>query len=297
MKKILGHKKILNFFEKLIREDRLSHAYLFTGPEHVGKKTVAEYLATLILSVPLEKLKSEADYFYINREKNLKTKKINKDITVGQIRKLKNFLSQSSFKKDSYKIIIIDNAELLNKSASNSLLKILEEPNKKTIFFLVVQDETLLLDTIKSRCQIINFSLVNNDDLEGFLPDNLLVNYDGLVGEFINMQEDQDKKNFYIQEKKRFKDLFDKSFSEKKELIEDLFIDKSDHILAREKIHQILKIWFVELHFLIKKNNFLDKGELKNILKVEREIKIAQDLINQNVHPRLLLENIILEIP
>jgi DNA polymerase-3 subunit delta' len=297
MDNILGHKKILSFFEKLIKENNLSHAYLFSGPEHVGKKTVAEYLASLIFSVPREKLNSEADYFYINKEKNSKTKKTNKDINVIQIRKLKSFLIQSSFKKDNYKVVIIDNAEFLNKSASNSLLKILEEPNKKIVFFLISQNDDLILETIKSRCQTIYFSLVKEEDLKDNFSADLLKNYSGLVAELFLQKDDEEKRDFYKKEKQRFRDLFDNSFAQKLQLIEDLFGDKTDHILARENISQVLKIWFMELHHLINEKDFLKKYKIENILKIEKEIKSARKLIGQNVHPRLLLENIILEIP
>ncbi|MFA5211185.1 MAG: AAA family ATPase [Patescibacteria group bacterium] len=300
MDKIFGHEKIIDFFEKKIAEKQLSHAYLFVGPEHVGKRTVAEYIAAKIFSIPKEKLKTMPDFFSVEIRKNKKTAKTNQDILVDQIRELKSFLAQSSLYKDGYKIVLIDKAESLNKNAANSLLKVLEEPNKKIIFFLVCQNEETLLDTVKSRCQIINFSLVGINSVKDFFSPDIIKDYNGLIGELIEKNSDLTKKEFYNFEKQRFNSLFGKSFVEKLEIIEDLFGEKNkkdDHVLTRKKIKNILNIWLVETHNFIKEKKELNSDDIKNILNLEREINYARKFITKNIHPRLLLENIILQIP
>ena len=66
---------------------------------------------------------------------------------------------------NSYKVCIVDTTEDLNISASNSLLKMLEEPPKKTLFILVSNNKQSILPTILSRCQKIAFQRLNEDDL------------------------------------------------------------------------------------------------------------------------------------
>jgi len=64
-----------------------------------------------------------------------------------------------------YKIMIIWMADKMNASASNKLLKLLEEPPEKTVFILIAEDEDQLITTIKSRCQILNFPLLSEEDI------------------------------------------------------------------------------------------------------------------------------------
>ena len=78
------------------------------------------------------------------------------NIGVNEAKEITNKLALKSF-EGGYKIMIIWMAEKMNVEASNKLLKLLEEPADKTVFLLVVEDENALLDTIKSRCQILRF--------------------------------------------------------------------------------------------------------------------------------------------
>ena len=88
MSDIIGHKRILQFFDSVIEHDNLSHAYCFTGPGSVGKRTVAKTLAAKILNVDLEKLNTSLDFSLVERAINEKTGKMRKDISIEQIRNL-----------------------------------------------------------------------------------------------------------------------------------------------------------------------------------------------------------------
>lgn len=83
-----------------------------------------------------------------------------------------NILKKLSLKsyEGGYKVVIIWMAEKINTEASNKLLKLLEEPNDKTVFILIAEDEKALLPTILSRCQILHFNaLTENDIFEGLV--------------------------------------------------------------------------------------------------------------------------------
>ena len=84
MSDIIGHEKILQFFDSVIANDNLSHAYCFVGPRSVGKKAVAKNLASRILNIDKDKLYTSPDFSFVERSINEKTGKTRKDITIDQ---------------------------------------------------------------------------------------------------------------------------------------------------------------------------------------------------------------------
>jgi DNA polymerase-3 subunit delta' len=98
-----------------------------------------------------------------------------KNISIEQIRNLRKNLNKKSF-SGLYKIAIIKNADKLSRSAGNSLLKILEEPPCKTYFFLLTNNMYNILETVKSRCQLIHFFIVPQDKIAKYL-----INEKGLI--------------------------------------------------------------------------------------------------------------------
>jgi len=67
---VIGHDKILNYFDKVVETDNLSHAYIFSGPDHLGKKLVAENIAAKLFGVEVEKLTTQPDYIVVDQEIN-----------------------------------------------------------------------------------------------------------------------------------------------------------------------------------------------------------------------------------
>ena len=135
---IIGHNKITSFLETGIKNDKLSHAYLFHGPKSIGKKTLTKQFILNLLchtenpekpeipclncdSCRQTQKNANPDVIWIKKEAD------KKNITVEQIRELEGKLSIHSFFK-SYKIAVIENAEDMNLASANALLKTLEEP-------------------------------------------------------------------------------------------------------------------------------------------------------------------------
>lgn len=296
IEKIIGHNQIINFFNKVIDNAGLSHAYCFVGAEHLGKRKVAEYLASQILGTVPEKLSANFDFVLLEQEVDEKTEKTKRDITVKQVRELRGQLSKRSY-GGGYKVAIIDNAEKMNGEAANALLKTLEEPAEKTIVFIITKDEKELPETILSRCQSINFFPVAKEEMTENLKkyfdservEEVIALSNGLPGLALDWLNNDEIFSAYKEEIIRFQSLFGEPFYKKLALVDDLFGDKTDHIAARQHLLEVLSIWQIEL---MKK-----KIEYSGNVELQDQIFSAKDLLLKNVHPRLLVENILLNIP
>jgi len=124
---------------------KLHHAILLNGKKGIGKASFAKEFVAKILDI---KNANHPDLLLIEKEAE------KKEITVDKIRKITDFLNQTSAISLN-KFIIIDSACELNKSASNALLKILEEPHKNNFLILISHNLNRVLPTIRSRCQIV----------------------------------------------------------------------------------------------------------------------------------------------
>lgn len=295
---IIGHKEILAFFDKILQNGRLSHAYCFAGSESVGKRAVAEAISAKLLGVAREKLTTQPDYLIVEQVFDEKKEKTKKDISVEQVRDLREYLSRRAY-LSGYKIAMIDGAEKMSLESANALLKTLEEPKEKTILFLLTEDEAGLPATILSRCQLIYFKPVATVDLKNYLSEQKIASdrademvnlANGLPGKIVGWLVDSEKYNWYLSELNRFKSLEKKSFFEKIKIVEELFGDKTDHIAARENLQEILNIWLVSVRESLKSKTWCQD----KILSVEKSIQDAKKMLDQNIHPRLLVENILL---
>jgi len=302
MQDIVGHKKIISFFDTVIHNEHLSHAYCFSGPEHVGKHAVALSLAMRICGLDsVSHIASYPDIIQIHREIHEKTGGLKKDISIEQVRSMLSRLIQGSFYKDSYKVVIIDEAHVSSSAASNALLKTLEETGKKTVIILISPHEDLLLPTIASRCQHIHFSLVSPDDMTSLIDiDNeeqqeMLTYAAGRPGLLMTWLADNDAYIQYREYSDIFTTLFGKALYEKINILDPFFGNKKDHIRTRDNLHTMLDVWKFSLVKMFKqKQNMLSVAD---IITIEHDISHAQSLLKKNIHPRLLCEHILCMIP
>ncbi len=174
---ILAQDHIIDHFNKAIKADHLSHAYIFTGQEGVGKALFAKELAKALNCKNNEndscnsctncnriETFNHPDVFWIEREEKAKF------IKIENIRNLRNSVRLSPLESD-YKIFIIKEADRMNEEASNCLLKTLEEPSPNTIIILIANSMAPIKDTIRSRCQIIRFQSIPSHIIENQLTD------------------------------------------------------------------------------------------------------------------------------
>ena len=163
----------------------LSHALIVEGQEGVGKNQICQYLINSLLneknSQNLIKNNSHPDLFCINnetlisyfqREDKDKLKNKTKKIPVGFIREAIDFVMlKSGLSKN--KILFIDGAENLTISSQNALLKTLEEPPQNTYIIIQSNRFKCLNQTIYSRCQLIHFNNLSQDELYSWAEDIL----------------------------------------------------------------------------------------------------------------------------
>lgn len=160
MSTIIGHKHQIDYLNRVLERGTLGHAYLFGGPEHLGKMAVAKWMA--------EQLKALEVTVVSLGETLVSKKEKRKEIPIEDIRELKRRMAFRAA-GDKWRIAIIDEAEKMSEEASNAFLKLLEEPGSQTLFILISHHPDAMLPTIRSRAQTISFSSVSDAELEHFL--------------------------------------------------------------------------------------------------------------------------------
>jgi DNA polymerase III subunit delta' len=164
---VVGHRNQWEQVKKIVSSDLQSGSFLFAGPEGIGKKKVAQSIAQYFLCEnkngcglcgSCRRVESST------HESLLMIDEADDIIKMDEVHKIKEFLRLKAL--GSLRFIIINNAHRMNIPASNALLKTLEEPPEGVYFFLVSSRVSGLLVTIKSRCRLIPFSILTEEDLE-----------------------------------------------------------------------------------------------------------------------------------
>ena len=182
--KMFGHEVAETAFAEALQSGRMHHGWLINGREGIGKATLAYRMARFALSEPSERsqglrpldipLKSIAarqvlalshpGLLVIRRPWDQKLKRFLTVISVDEVRRIKSFLAHSTG-TNAWRVIIVDQADELNISAANALLKSLEEPPPRTLFLLVTSEPGRLLTTIRSRCRRLDLEGLSEPDM------------------------------------------------------------------------------------------------------------------------------------
>ncbi len=144
-----GFDKNKKYFENAVKNGNLSHAYLFSGPDMIGKKMFAYDLFRLV-----NQREPEGDPDF-----KLLTPRLEEDETkiyIEDVRDLKSYMSLKPY-FGPYKFVVINNADRLVIEAANALLKILEEPSPFTVIVLVSSNPKFIPPTVLSRCEKVQF--------------------------------------------------------------------------------------------------------------------------------------------
>jgi DNA polymerase-3 subunit delta' len=164
-KDVLGHEKPIEFLRRAIRQDKVSHSYLFLGSEGIGKRWVALQFAKALNCLEGAMEKGEAC------DQCLSCRKIDhhlhpdvliiepegQTLKVDQVRQMQRDLAYRPY--EGYRrVYILSAADRMAPNMSNTLLKTLEEPPLHTVIILLANSPRFLLPTILSRCQPIRFN-------------------------------------------------------------------------------------------------------------------------------------------
>jgi len=236
LKKLVGQPDAVALIEKQVKNNNLSHAYLFSGPRGVGKTSLARIIATTLGCDPVFDI-TEIDAASHNKVDDIR--ELNDSI---------NFIASSPGKK---RVFILDEVHMLSNAASNAFLKTLEEPPEHVIFILATTEPERVLETIKSRTTHIAFKRIGNDEIISTLNEigkNEKIKINDDVLSYIANQSDgslRDAINLFEQTHNTFG---------KKATIDDLY-----SILG--------KVSIADLQQIIESINTQDTSKILNILK------------------------------
>jgi DNA polymerase III subunit delta' len=159
---MIGHTKNKTYFKNIIDKGMLGHAYLFSGPEMIGKKMFAEGVYKIING---REIYNDPDF----------------KLAGSQIKDARNLKAYMAFKPyvGPYKFAVIDDAHKLTTEASNALLKVLEEPPSFSMLILITSMPKLLPQTILSRCEEVRFLPATESETEKFVRNRISNKEDG----------------------------------------------------------------------------------------------------------------------
>ncbi len=199
---MLGHRKILAGLQETIKKDSVAHAYIFEGPDGIGRRETALSFTAMLMCqsemAPCRTCKScqllaegsHPDFMEIYSQE--------KSISVDEVRNiLKGLVIRPLYSR--YKVIIINDADSMTVQAQNALLKSLEEPPSYVIFILTVESAAAVTPTVKSRCQRVLFDKLRSEEIYSILEEkhgprkpewDFIVSYsDGVVGTALQLVE------------------------------------------------------------------------------------------------------------
>lgn len=277
---IIGFEKQTVFFNRAAAGGRLSHAYLFTGQETLGKRTFALALASRLNGTEFDTLSIDP----VTGSASGQT------IGIGEIRQIKNFLSLKPIFGDR-RFVIINDAHLMTDGSQNALLKILEEPGPAAVIILVTANPEALLPTVISRCQEMRFPPHPREIITRLLEDSrlpqkhqaLLVELAngraGLVKSIVDNQSFAEVKAAIVE----LSDLLKGDLESRFRYAQKMSVDENRQPLTRKVLYWIL---YCRTRLGEPKTGRL----LKNLLTLQNTL--SQPQFNQ----RLALENFLVKI-
>lgn len=271
----IGNSHLVEDFQRLVKNGRLAHGYIFFGEPQVGKFSFALSLARFL----------ETGNFDISG-KMLSEALIVKESGIDCVREIKNFLWQKP-QNSPKRTVIIDNADLLTAEAQNAILKITEEPPEHSLIILIVSNLNNVLPPILSRLQKIYFSRLSDAEMRDFIktlgrPAQFKSNWArfaqisfGRPGRVINLINNKDFSEIDEMAQKFLKS----SGFNKSQFIKNLVDDQKER-------PEILDQFFESLIVMLRKDPVKNYQTIKSVLSRLFLIK------SYNVNKRLQLEAI-----
>jgi DNA polymerase-3 subunit delta' len=323
----VGQPKAITLLERSIETGQLSHAYLFVGPPHVGKLTLALNLAQAVncgaAAAPCGECAScrriaahkHADVQIIGLISEEK-----REISIEQIREMQTAASLPPYEGRN-KVFIFDKAELLSHEAANCLLKTLEEPLPQVLFILLTARENALLPTIVSRCQrvelrplpvsVIREALIEDHGVAVDRAELLARLSGGCLGWALLAIQDE---KILEERSRRLSTLVALSYASLKQRFAYASELAAQFSKSREEVEETLTLWLGWWHDLL----LIKGGDGKSITNLDQQSALFQqardfstrqvmDFIHhlqtvneqfeQNANPRLALEVLMLSMP
>ena len=172
--RLFGQEKAKRFLSRSLAAGRVPHAYIFKGPEGVGKRLFARGVAAAVNCRDKDRIgacgkctsckkfisMNHPDFLEIRPEKGV--------IKIDQIRKMCRELTYPPY-ESAMRVVVLEDVHTMRREAANSLLKTLEEPPENNLLILTAEASEGLLATLTSRCQVVPFMPLSIDDTTAIL--------------------------------------------------------------------------------------------------------------------------------
>ena len=204
---IIGNTRIKQDLQEIVKNETISHSYLFVGQDGIGKLMFAREFAKLILCLSenrgCDTCSSCIKFDSGNNPDFIELEPDGNSIKILQVREMQENIYQKPIVSNK-KVIIINDSDKMTEEAQNSLLKTLEEPPEYIVIILIASNENRLLNTIKSRCLKMSFSDLSTDEIIEYIKqknvmpkpsENILKACNGSLGRLININEDLEEYN------------------------------------------------------------------------------------------------------
>ena len=255
---IHGHDWAVNLLRTHAAGDKLRHAYLFVGPQSVGRRTLALHFAQALNCThppgvgefcgSCRDCRQILSMTYPDLSL-LEPEEGHKDILIDQVRALQHTLALTPYSA-SYRIALLPNFQRTTVQAANALLKTLEEPPDRVVLLLTADALENLLPTIVSRCEVIRLRPASLDSTRAFLQSKMDLTNEkarlithlsgGRIGAAIRMAEDSTEMARRRDHMETFLGLISAKRVERFKLAESL---SKPHETARQKVGEVLPIW------------------------------------------------------
>jgi DNA polymerase-3 subunit delta' len=284
--KIIGNDSIKEMLAKSIENDNFSHSYLFVGINGIGKRILATEFAKQILCINKEKdstCKSCIEFDSNNNPDFMCIEPDGNSVKIEQIRFLQKKIQEKPIISNR-KVYIINDADSMTLEAQNCLLKTLEEPPEFATIILIGSQENAFLPTIRSRCMILKFQPIENEEIKKYIEINYGINnltsnhlsmFQGSIGKAISLKDKQEEYDKIVN---MIENLNKKDLLEIIKLAEPLY-------KAKEEIFEILE--YINILLLNHaKENYLYTNCISMVENTKKRLK-------QNANYDMCIDNMV----
>lgn len=296
---IVGHKKQWDFLKNKIDSGQVSHAYLFVGPDSVGKK---KFAVELLKKINCDK-KTGSDGCYncrlISQEKHpdffMVRAKEKPEIQISQIREVQQFLGLKPYCA-AYKMVVVEDAEKMNSEAQSCFLKTLEEPKgSSTILILLSSKPEMILQTIFSRCSVVKFFPIGKKEIVKHLID--LGASEKKAGEIANLADGKPGRAIKLLQNPEIREKEEKMMADIAKIYGADIAEKFKYVkdLAEEDYTGFLAMFLRYCRIILREEDNVEKfGKIKEIAK--KADQTALQIASSNINAKMALENLLLSI-
>jgi DNA polymerase-3 subunit delta' len=328
---VIGHEWAVNLLAENVALGHERHAYLFTGPSGIGRRTLALRFAQSLNcqtpSVPGQPCRTCSNCMRIEQMHHpdlivVMAENEGETLKIDQVRELQHTLSLAPYEA-RYRIAMILRFEEANSSSANAMLKTLEEPPDHVVIILTAKSAENLLPTIVSRCEVLRLRPLPVGTVEGYLKEHgadegtahLLAHVSGgRPGYALRLMQDKETLDFRAKRLQDLQELLRSNRRERFAYADKLTDKKNEKSDARERLRETFLLWlsFWRDVLLCASRGQAPLANVDRVVQIEalagklslaearRMVEAAEgaiDKLERNVNPRLLTEVLLLDWP